>query len=119
MVFVAEASRVYVPVDGKRKASSPLQRLTNVADNGAASLLLDHYAEDWRQLWWVRVDGEAELLQDDGALIESMARRLASKYPQYASVPMFAGAPTLLTLRCDRATAWSEAGSLAPIRQVI
>ncbi len=47
--------------------------------NGRASLLVDHYEEDWARLWWVRVDGPAAVVAPDG---DAMAA-LAAKYEQY------------------------------------
>ena len=57
--FVLHEGVVYTAVDAKPKARRDLKRLENVRATGRASLLVDHYEEDWSQLWWVRVDGAA------------------------------------------------------------
>jgi PPOX class probable F420-dependent enzyme len=50
-------------------------------------LVVDHYAEDWSTLWWVRVDGTAAV-HDDGELRDRALATLAAKYPPYsAAVP--------------------------------
>ncbi len=78
---------VYTAVDAKPKTTRRLRRLANIESNPHVSLLVDHYADDWTQLWWVRVDGAATI-HTDGAAMESAFRLLRAKYPQYQSVPL-------------------------------
>ena len=71
-VFALVDDVLYSAVDGKPKTTMALQRLTNVEATGRASLLVDEYTEDWSALWWVRVDGPAQVLtSDDGELVTS------------------------------------------------
>ena len=56
-----EQTTVYTAVDAKRKSTQRLRRLANIEGNPRVSLLVDHYDEDWTQLWWVRADGLAEI----------------------------------------------------------
>jgi PPOX class probable F420-dependent enzyme len=81
--FVVEGDRVWTAVDAKPKSGAPLQRLANVRANPRASLLVDHYEEDWEQLWWVRVDGAAAVLEI-GNEEERAIAALTARYPQYA-----------------------------------
>jgi PPOX class probable F420-dependent enzyme len=84
--FALVGDTVYSAVDTKPKSTLALRRLANVRANGRATLLVDHYAEDWSALWWVRADGVARVVDEDeerdGAL-----RSLAAKYPQYRRRP--------------------------------
>ena len=57
--FAVQGDRLWTAVDAKPKATARLQRLDNVRAHPWASLLVDHYEEDWDALWWVRVDGPA------------------------------------------------------------
>jgi PPOX class probable F420-dependent enzyme len=79
---VDDAGRVAIGIDNKPKASARLRRLSNIAENPRVSMLVDHYASDWTQLWWARADGIAsvERAGDDHA---AHWRLLAAKYPQY------------------------------------
>ncbi len=70
-------------VDHKPKRTDRLQRLANVAVNPEVSVLADHYADDWSQLWWVRVDGPARVTES-GPDWEAARAALAAKYEQYA-----------------------------------
>ncbi|WAJ45519.1 TIGR03668 family PPOX class F420-dependent oxidoreductase [Mycobacterium sp. Aquia_216] len=78
---------VYTAIDAKPKSTQRLRRLANIADNARVSLLVDHYADDWTQLWWVRVDGDASI-HSDGAAMHTGYRLLRAKYPQYQSVSL-------------------------------
>ncbi len=77
---------LYSAVDAKPKATLALQRLHNLRANPSASLLVDHYSEDWSALWWVRIDGIARIIgsgtEFDRALLE-----LTGRYEQYSQQP--------------------------------
>jgi len=68
----------------------------SVAAHWAGSLfgeMVDRYREDWSALWWVRVDGVAQVLRpgaggdpgDEGS--RTALDLLAAKYPQYRDRP--------------------------------
>jgi len=84
--FAVQGDRLWTAVDAKRKTTTRLQRLDNVRAHPRASLLVDHYEEDWDELWWVRADGAAAVLVE-GAEHEAALAALAAKYPQYARSP--------------------------------
>jgi PPOX class probable F420-dependent enzyme len=101
--FVLDGGRVYSAVDAKPKATTALTRLDNVRATGRASLLVDHYEEDWAGLWWVRVDGAAEVLQSEPA-VDALAR----KYPQYRDERP---AGPLVAITPDRWRSWAATSS--------
>jgi PPOX class probable F420-dependent enzyme len=78
----AGADRVHIAVDHKPKRGTELRRTANLRATGRASLLVDHYDEDWSRLWWVRLDGYGAPV-DDAAEAERAIDALAAKYPQY------------------------------------
>jgi len=73
--------------DVKAKSTNALRRLDNVRHQPHASLLIDHYDDDWSQLWWVRVDGAAEVVDVGAALHAEAIAALVAKYEQYAERP--------------------------------
>jgi PPOX class probable F420-dependent enzyme len=90
VVFAVGADQhdvVYTAVDAKPKTTQRLRRLANIESNPQVSLLVDHYADDWTQLWWVRVDGVAAIHRD-GEAMRTGYRLLRAKYAQYQSVPL-------------------------------
>ncbi|MHA6782385.1 TIGR03668 family PPOX class F420-dependent oxidoreductase [Pseudonocardia saturnea] len=72
--------------DVKPKRSTRLARLDDVRRDPRVALVADHYADDWSALWWVRVDGTAEV-HETGPLRADALDALVAKYPQYAAAP--------------------------------
>jgi PPOX class probable F420-dependent enzyme len=72
----------YSAVDDKPKRTVRLSRLADVAEHPFATLLVDHYADDWDSLWWVRASGPARELAGE-AEHDRAVRLLLAKYPQY------------------------------------
>lgn len=90
VVFAVAADNrdvVYTAVDAKPKTTPRLRRLANIDANPRVSLLVDNYADDWTQLWWVRADGLATI-HTDGLAVDLGRRLLRAKYPQYQSVSL-------------------------------
>lgn len=98
VVFALADDFVYTAVDGKPKSTRALQRLANIEVTGRASLLVDDYSEDWSSLWWVRVDGPAQVLPVDSSKrvpadpehpdqVRIAVEALTRKYPQYVRAP--------------------------------
>jgi PPOX class probable F420-dependent enzyme len=84
VVFAVAEDIVYSAVDdAKPKGTLRLRRLRNIAANPAVALLADHYDDDWSALWWVRVDGDARLLEPAVAEASRALDLLAARYPQY------------------------------------
>jgi PPOX class probable F420-dependent enzyme len=84
---VGEDDVVYTAVDAKPKTTRRLRRLANIERNPQVSLLVDHYADDWARLWWVRADGLATI-HAGGDAMDTGFRLLRAKYPQYQSVSL-------------------------------
>jgi PPOX class probable F420-dependent enzyme len=80
--FALAGDRLYWAVDHKPKTTHQLGRLDDIAAHPAVSLVVDHYADDWSELWWVRLDGEARVV-DDAEEREGALDLLAAKYQQY------------------------------------
>jgi len=97
--FVLAGGRIYTAVDAKPKSTRALRRLENVRATGRASLLVDHYEEDWARLWWVRVDGSAEVLDSAAAALDA----LAGKYEQYRAARP---AGPVIAITPDRWRSW-------------
>ncbi len=103
ITFALDGDVLFFAVDNKPKKTADLQRLRNIEANPAVSLLVDHYDDDWRRLWWVRADGRARILRD-GADFERAIARLVERYAQYRSARP-AGPVVAITI--ERMTGWS------------
>jgi PPOX class probable F420-dependent enzyme len=101
--FALQDDRLWTTVDAKPKATQRLQRLANVRAHPWASLLVDHYEEDWDALWWVRVDGPATVLSA-GDEFDTALAALVAKYPQYTTaVPR----GPVIAIAAERWRGWS------------
>jgi PPOX class probable F420-dependent enzyme len=84
VTFALTDRRVVTVIDWKPKQDSTLQRITNIERDPRVTFLAHHYAEDWDALWWVRVDGRAEVHRD-GLVWDGAIEALVAKYDQYRS----------------------------------
>jgi len=74
---------------------------------------VQHYDEDWRELWWLRLSGEGSVLDDvdEGSEeVRSVLTALENKYPQYGPTPVMSESRQLLRLSMDDARAWAYQG---------
>jgi PPOX class probable F420-dependent enzyme len=86
VTFALTGSEVVIGIDQKPKSTVNLRRLRNIAENSRVSLLWDHYDDDWTQLWWVRGDGKASVVEGGDAR-RSAIEALRAKYEQYRDDP--------------------------------
>jgi len=83
IVFALDGDAIHTCVDDKPKTTRRLRRLTDIAENPRVSVLVDHYSDDWSQLWWIRIDGIATIHDADTEAGATGLDALARKYPQY------------------------------------
>lgn len=87
--FVFDGQAIYSVLDAKPKTTPlrQLRRVKNILANPQASLVVDHYEEDWDKLQYILVSGDAELLEsgEKWALAIAMLRE---KYPQYQAMDL-------------------------------
>ena len=79
---------LYTSVDDvKVKTTTALRRLENIDLHPAVTVLVDHYDDDWATLWWIRMDGQAIVLDAASPEERIALRLLGEKYEQYAAQP--------------------------------
>jgi PPOX class probable F420-dependent enzyme len=89
--------------DEKPKTTYALRRLRNITEHSGATLLVDHYEEQWERVWWVRVDGRGRVIEDEAERERAVAA-LRAKYPRYEHI----GIPgAVLALDVDRWRGWA------------
>ena len=101
--FVLEGDVLYTAVDEKPKRTRALQRLRNIEANPRVEVLIDHWDEDWSQLWWVRLRGTARIVEDRRAV-----ELLTAKYPQYAERPP---AGPVIAVEIEERSEWTSSPS--------
>jgi PPOX class probable F420-dependent enzyme len=100
--FAVAGTTIYHAVDHKPKTTRALARLKHVRAEPRAALLADHYAEDWSQLWWVRADGRARVLEEAPEAIDLLVARYAQYRERRPDGPVVA-------LDVERISGWSAA----------
>lgn len=85
IVFTVVGDQLFSAVDWKPKTTQKLHRIENIRADPAVGLLVDHYDDDWTQLWWIRADGNAHIAEGDSSEGRHAIDALVQKYPkQYA-----------------------------------
>jgi PPOX class probable F420-dependent enzyme len=101
VVFAVARGLIAIPVDTvKPKRHLRLTRLENLRRDSRCVLLVDRYADDWSELWWVRVHATAEIAPSPVEWVEALAERFAP-YRQAGAV---AG---VVVLRPVAVTGWA------------
>lgn len=111
IVFAHCAGALFTPIDGKPKRGGALARERNVRADPRVAVLLDHYDADWERLWWLRIEGLAEVVP--AGAWPGPVEALRAKYPQYAEVPLFRGEPRLLRIEIERTSSWRASARAA------
>jgi PPOX class probable F420-dependent enzyme len=119
VVFCENRGDIFSPLDGKAKSGRPLQRIQNVTTNPHVTLLLDDYSPDWETLWWVRVDGMADLFEPAVDKADQITARLLAKYPQYRDPRLMFDTSFFIRVRPAKISCWTQSGSSAPIDDAV
>ncbi|MGH2699463.1 MAG: pyridoxamine 5'-phosphate oxidase family protein [Actinomycetota bacterium] len=101
VVFAVVGNELVSPIDHKPKTGRILARVKNLERDQRATLLVDHWDEDWTRLAWVMVRARAVVDSDPPA---DLVRSLNARYPQYAPDEHH---DALIRLRPTRLTWWT------------
>ena len=85
--YAFDGNYFFTPIDEKPKsvAAGDLKRVRNIKANSRVALVIDHYSEDWSELTYVLVSGEAEIIEPSMGDPEHAraVTLLREKYRQY------------------------------------
>lgn len=106
----AEPAVLYSPLDEKPKRGTDVRALARVRDiteRPDVTLLFERWSEDWSQLAWLRVRGQAALVEpaDDPVAHADAVEALRRKYPQYRKQRI--DALPMIRLTLTHAAGWS------------
>jgi len=109
--FVMDGDRtIYTPVDRKPKKVPPerLARVRNILSQPRVALVVDHYEEDWQELWYVVVRGTAGLISEQSTEERGQAlTTLREKYQQYRTGMLPDDAP-IIRIDIESITGWES-----------
>jgi PPOX class probable F420-dependent enzyme len=101
---------LYSALDDKPKSVADprdLARVRDIAERPRVTVLVDRWSEEWSQLAWLRLEGDARLIEptaENQAEHAAAVHGLLEKYPQYATHRLET-AP-LIRVDVDRMSGW-------------
>ena len=112
VTFVLNANRILIVIDDKPKSGGPLRRVRNILENSSVAVLFDHYEDDWNQLWWLLIRGNAEILHYDDFSEEQQSNipiLFKKKYYQYKDLLFYER--TFISISIKTVSSWRFDGS--------
>jgi PPOX class probable F420-dependent enzyme len=102
-----DGERIYFAIDEKpkRQTGLALKRMRNIAVNPRVAVVIDHYEEDWSQLAYVMIRGQARVVEDPEEYLVAM-RHLRDKYVQYRGMNMTPEKNPIVKIEPESVHAW-------------
>jgi PPOX class probable F420-dependent enzyme len=94
-------------VDHKPKRTGQLRRLDDVRASGRATLLVDHYDDDWSRLTYALIVGRAEIVARPGPAYADALIHLRARYPQYRSIDLTPERNPVVRITPEQIHRWS------------
>lgn len=108
--YAFDGTRFYTPLDEKPKRveSYQLQRVRNIMAHATIALVIDRYDDDWSQLGYVLIRGQAELIPPEQTGVHSQALALLrERYMQYRAMALEKYA--IIVITPAQVTSWGPA----------
>ena len=83
VTFALDGDTIVTAVDHKPKATTSLQRLRNIEAHPVASVLVDHYDDDWSRLWYLHIRADAHI---ESPAAPAAIALLRARYPPYRTM---------------------------------
>lgn len=106
--YAFDGQRFFIALDEKPKSVNPskLKRVRNIEARHEASLLIDHYSDDWSQLGYLLIHAQAEILPPTHELHRQALPLLRARYAQYQSMAL--ETQPMIALTPERITVWGK-----------
>lgn len=98
---------IAIAIDEKPKRDGTLARVRNIEGDPRVTLLFDRYSDDWEQLAWVRLEGQASVVPR-GSEWPRALERLRQRYRQYETMTL--EERPVVRIRPGRIVSWRWAG---------
>jgi PPOX class probable F420-dependent enzyme len=103
-----EDNTIVIAIDEKPKRPGRLARLRHIDRDPRVALLVDRYDDDnWQRLAWVRVDGEAGVVEVAGERPGALGT-LRERYEQYRTMSL--EERPMIVIKPRRVTGWRASG---------
>lgn len=106
--YACDGTRLYIALDSKPKRVAPqqLRRVRNILSNPQVALVVDRYSDDWSELAYLLVRGQATLLPPTDPAHAAPIALLRQRYPQYQAMPIHE--QPLIMIQPDAITSWGR-----------
>lgn len=106
--YAWDGSTLFSALDAKPKTrpGSDLKRVRNIKENAKVSIVIDRYDEDWSQLEYAILQGEARLVTR-GDDFSRGADLLLDKYPQYRAMGLDRREGLMIVVAPSKVTHWA------------
>jgi PPOX class probable F420-dependent enzyme len=91
----------------KRERGTAIKRMRNIAENPRVAIVVDHYDENWTNLAYVMVRGEAAIV-DDAREYQFALDNLCGKYPQYLAMTLSQDQNPIVRVEARRVHIWGS-----------
>ena len=107
--YATDGARFYIALDEKPKrvGDRQLRRVRNLIERPEASLVIDHYEDDWSRLGWVLIHARAALLDHTDPAHAPAIALLRDRYPLYRGMAI--EDRPIIALTPDAITSWGMA----------
>jgi PPOX class probable F420-dependent enzyme len=120
--FVYDGHAIYSAIDHKpkRRTGYGMKRIRNIVENPRVAFLIQHYEEDWQQLYYVLIRGTATIL-DSGLERQRALLLLEDKYIQYRERQLAQGDGLVIKIVPESIQRWGGRTPKSPasLRQVL
>jgi len=110
--FVYDGQAIYSAIDHKpkRRTGYGLKRIRNILENPRVAFLVQHYEEDWQQLYYVLIRGTASVLES-GPERQHALLLLEDKYVQYRERQLAQGDGLVIKIAPESMQRWGWQGA--------
>lgn len=105
--YAWDGAALFSALDAKPKSRpvDALKRIRNIRENAKVSVVIDRYDEDWSELRYVIIQGEARLLTGGDEFTRG-ADLLLAKYPQYRTMGLGRDEGLMIVVEPSKVTHW-------------
>src|SRR3954463_12329586 len=83
--YACDGASLYIALDAKPKRVAPerLRRIRNILENSQVALVIDRYSDDWSELAYLLIQGDATLIYPGAGEHHRAVALLRERYAQY------------------------------------
>lgn len=107
--YAFDDTAVYFIVDEKpkRQTGKPLKRIRNILANSQVAMVIDDYADDWTQLAYVLIIGQAAIVEQEEEHTRALGL-LRERYPQYRAMSLTFPTNAMVRIVPTKVIAWGK-----------